>query len=135
MLWRGSAALAPPLGGAGKNRWFLTERALSAPVFAPEHLSQRERQEKYGSSRLRWGLAMTQITKNAPPSMGGAKIMQLDLGNLDLDLVAQGVGLDDAVNDSLVVQDLAGGNGSGAAVLHSVHEGAQLLVEQVAGRI
>ena len=48
----------------------------------------------------------------SPSRMGGAKDVKLDLGDLDLDLVAQSVGLDDTVNDGLVVQDLAGGNGS-----------------------
>ena len=73
--------------------------------------------------------------KNAPPNSGGAKRTPSDLGDLDLNLVAQGIGLDDAVNDGLVVQDLAGGHSCSAAVLHSIHEGTQLLVEQVAGRI
>ena len=49
--------------------------------------------------------------------------------------MAQSIGLDDTVNDSLVVQDLAGGNSSSAAVLYSVHEGTQLLEEQVAAGI
>ena len=64
---------------------------------------------------------------------GRGSIYQSDLGDLHFDLVAQGIGLDDTVNDGLVVQDLAGGNSSGAAVLNSIDEGAQLLVEQVAG--
>ena len=40
--------------------------------------------------------------------------------------------LGDTVDDSLIVEDLAGGNGSGAAVLYSVAEGADLLVEEAA---
>ena len=45
------------------------------------------------------------------------------------------IGLDDAVDDGLVVDNLAGGYGGCAAGLHRCHEGAELLVEQVAAGI
>ena len=59
----------------------------------------------------------------------------LNLRNLHRNLMPDSIGLDDAVDDGLVVDDLAGGYGGCAAGLHSCHEGAELLVEQVAAGI
>ena len=55
----------------------------------------------------------------------------LNLRNLHRNLMPDSIGLDDAVDDGLVVDDLAGGYGGCAAGLHSCHEGAELLVEQI----
>lgn len=59
----------------------------------------------------------------------------LNLRNLHRNLMPDSIGLDDAVDDGLVVDNLAGGYGGCAAGLHSCHEGAELLVEQVAAGI
>lgn len=59
----------------------------------------------------------------------------LNLRNLHRNLMPDSIGLDDAIDDGLVVDDLAGGYGGCAAGLHSCHEGAELLVEQVAAGI
>ena len=58
----------------------------------------------------------------------------LDFGNFDLDLAAQLSGLADAVDDGLIVQDLAGGHGSAAVAVDGIQEGADLLVKQLAIR-
>ena len=49
--------------------------------------------------------------------------------------MTDGIGLDDTVDDGLVVNDLAGRDGGGAAFLHCGHEGAELLEEQIAAVI
>lgn len=56
-------------------------------------------------------------------------VLSSDLIDLDLNLMTAFSGLNDTVNNSLVVENLRSGNRSGTACLNSIKEGAYLLIE------
>ena len=55
--------------------------------------------------------------------------ISVDFGNLNGNLPPLLSGFDDAVDDSLIVQDLAGGNRRLGAILDGIQEGTNLFIE------